>query len=126
MPAKPPDKDGGATMQQIMVGFALLLMQPPRLTYGPSFSSLLSPPPLPYRIVALLTLARLSADGADGLIRGLTIVRRLHFFFHLPCPPVSLPRNRCTREDYSHKELSCNKVMCPWRIVRGRTHVCRP
>ena len=89
MPAKPPDKDGGATMQQIMVGFALLLMQPPRLTYGPSFSSLLSPPPLPYRIVALLTLARLLADGADGLIRGLTIVRRPHFF-HLPRPPVLL------------------------------------
>ena len=121
-------------MQQIMVGFALLLMhmQPPRLTT--SFLSLPRPPPLPYRIVALLTLARLSADGADGadgLIRGLTIVRRLHFFFHLPCPPVStrisLPRSRCTREDYVHKELSCNmQVMRPWRIVRGRTHVCRP
>jgi hypothetical protein len=120
-------------VQQMMVGFALLLMhmQPPRLTTtGPSFLSLPSPPPLPYRIVALLKLSRLSADGADGLIRGLTIVRRLHFFFHLPCPPVptriSLPRSRCTREDYVHKELSCNKVMCPWRIVRGRTHVCRP
>jgi hypothetical protein len=104
-------------------------MQPPRLTTtGPSFLSLPSPPPLPYRIVALLKLSRLSADGADGadgLIRGLTIVRRPHFFFHLPCPPVptriSLPRSRCTREDYVHKELSCNKVMCPWRIVRGRT-----
>lgn len=136
-----PAKDGGARTQQIMVVFPLLLMQPPRLTCDPSSSSSLlslpSPPPLPYRIVAPLALARLSADGADGLIRGLTIVRRLHFF-HVPCPPsppppvsthISIPRSRCTREDFVHTDgcrLSCNmQVMwCPWRIVRGRTYSC--
>ena len=76
-----------------MAGFALLLivlMQPPRLALAlvfPSLLSLLSPPPLPYRIAAAaLTLARLCADG---LIRGLTIVRRPHFF-HLPCPPLTI------------------------------------
>jgi hypothetical protein len=79
------------------------MQQPPRLTYGPSSSSSLlsrpSSPSLPYRIVAPLTLARLTADGADGadgLIRGLTIVRRLHFF-HLPRPPVACVHSHLAR-----------------------------
>jgi hypothetical protein len=98
----------------------LLLMQPPRLALALVFLASFSPPsppPLPYRIVAPLTLARLLADGADGLIRGLTIVRRLHFF-HLPRPPAS------THIFRSPAAAACEKISSTrMAVVQHASHV---